>query len=201
MNVRKCTDLSLINNLHTIHTAIGYAKRIQFYYFTYNEKHEKTFMPRWPHEVEPIEIVYYNNYCYLISYSNKNPGFRHFRIDHMDEISVLDRPSIHKNTLGSVSDYISQVFNMFNGTPADAVISFKEKQIKSIYDKFGDKVLITRHPNEGIFSAAVPIQESPGFYSWVLSFGGDVKIIYPESLKSRFNEWIKKTLNELNYTT
>ena len=50
--------------------------------------------------------------------------------------------------------------------------------VDAVIDRFGMDVEFTPF-SEGIFTFTVPVTLSPGFYGWVVSFGGRMKITAP----------------------
>ena len=63
------------------------------------------------------------------------------------------------------------------------------KQVqKQIIDRFGEDVL-TRDLGDGAFEAEVFLSASPTFYAWVFTFGGDIQITAPETIREQY-QWM-----------
>ena len=80
---------------------------------------------------------------------------------------------------------------MYYGEEYRIVLKCKNEMLDQVIDKFGNKIETSKIDNE-YFTALVVAQDSPTFYSWVFSFGGDIKIISPENIVNNFNELLNK---------
>ena len=66
-------------------------------------------------------------------------------------------------------------------------LSCKNRLANVMIDRFGKDVTVM---NDGAdrFRITVNVAPSPVFLGWILSFGGEVKIISPEHIKQRLEE-------------
>lgn len=109
----------------------------------------------------------------------------------MDSVQQLD-DSICKEAadkIRTVSKYTEQVFRMYGGRTELVTLQFEKKLIGSIYDKFGEKTRISKCGDE--YVVAVEVQISPTFWSWLITFKGQMKLTSPESVIAEYKEWLK----------
>ncbi len=79
-----------------------------------------------------------------------------------------------------MSAYTSAHFGMFSGTPENIRLECRDTLAGAVIDRFGtDTMLIPSH--EGYFTVTVPVAVSAPFFGWLCSFGGDIKLLAPES--------------------
>ena len=87
----KTMNESIYYGIDAIHTAINNNNKIQFHYFRWNVKGE----PEYGHDgdyytVSPWALTWDNQNYYLIAYDSENKELRHYRVDKMKDISVLE---------------------------------------------------------------------------------------------------------------
>ena len=67
--------------------------------------------------------------------------------------------------------------------------------MKVIIDRFGQDIRITQCEN-GCFVADVLVSVSPTFFGWVFSFGGKIRIVYPDSLVKEYRQALHSALED-----
>ena len=73
------------------------------------------------------------------------------------------------------------MFQMFEGDAMDVKLRFHRSLINVVVDRFGkDTMLIPDGPEHFTFTVSVAV--SPMFLSWVIGFGTDAQILYPQSV-------------------
>lgn len=79
---------------------------------------------------------------------------------------------------------------MYDGEECDITLSCENLLMKSIVDRFGEKVS-TSTIDENHFSVMAKVSLSPTFYGWVFSFEGKIKIISPDEAVTGFESMLK----------
>ena len=92
--------------------------------------------------------------------------------------------------------YSSRTFGMFGGQLECVVLDCADELAGVIIDRFGQDVTIVRR--EGHFETTVNVMVSPMFLSWVVSFGGRMKILSPGTVKNAMAELCGSTMAALN---
>lgn len=77
---------------------------------------------------------------------------------------------------------------MYGGRTEKVTLQFDKKLIGTIYDKFGEKTKIKKKGDQ--YSAAVEVQISPTFWSWLTTFKGNMVIAQPQEIADEFKVWI-----------
>ena len=174
-------------------TALQQKKRLSFYYFDLDEKLNHVYRKgKKLYEVNPMALILNNSNYYLMCYSAKYDGITNYRLDRMEEASVLEKPVddaaiIHSADIG---DYTRQVFSMYGGPAESAVLQFSRDLIGVIYDHFGEDTPIIRRDSDTCV-ATVQIQQSPTFWGWFFTFGDRIRILDPEPLISAWKEQVR----------
>ena len=80
---------------------------------------------------------------------------------------------------------------MFSGTPENIRLECRDTLAGAVIDRFGtDTMLIPSR--EGYFTVTVPVAVSEPFFGWLCSFGGDMKLLSPESAVEALRAHLKK---------
>lgn len=185
----KCKNEEFYYNIDKISAAISENRKITFQYYTYNVDKTKTLRGEGrTYELSPYDLVWNEDYYYLIGNHDKYEDFTHYRIDRMHNIKITEnqRRNIteikgydsHDNT----STYLKKTFRMFGGESTKVEIKFSNDMINIIIDRFGEEVMI-RHLEDGHFKVIAEVNAGEGFISWILQFGDKAEVLYPEKLR------------------
>ncbi|SDB61071.1 Predicted DNA-binding transcriptional regulator YafY, contains an HTH and WYL domains [Ruminococcaceae bacterium FB2012] len=197
-NTRKHTNEQIYYNVSVLEQAIRNKQKASFQYFDLDEKLNKVFRKEGEvYETEPIALVFNNDNYYLMTYdAEADSNVRNYRVDRMDTVEVLPGKICKeaKAKIRTVSKYTEQVFRMYGGRTEKVTLLFDKKLIGTVYDKFGEKTKIKKKGDE--YSAAVEVQISPTFWSWLTTFKGNMKIAEPKELDDEFQAWIADIKNK-----
>lgn len=192
----KSENESVYYIIDDIHNAIQNNKKIKFQYMEYTIT--KELKPRrngqW-YEVSPQALIWEDEKYYLVGYSSLDKEIRHYRVDKIGKVSVLDekREGLEDNYI-DVADYSKKVFGMYGGEPEGVTIGFPEKLIGVFIDRFGKELDI--HKREaGYLSARVSVVLSGQFYGWLTGLGSEVKILSPQKVKDEYCNYLSDILN------
>ena len=192
----KSENESVYYIIDDIHNAIQNNKKIKFQYMEYTIT--KELKPRrngqW-YEVSPQALIWEDEKYYLVGYSSLDKEIRHYRVDKIGKVSVLDekREGLEDNYI-DVADYSKKVFGMYGGEPEGVTIGFSEKLIGVFIDRFGKELDI--HKREaGYLSARVSVVLSGQFYGWLTGLGSEVKILSPQKVKDEYCNYLNAILD------
>lgn len=195
----KCINEQIYINIDNISTAIDMHKKISFIYFDYNVNKEQVPRKMGKKYIEsPIDMILHNGFYYLITYNSKHKDFTHYRIDRIKNIGIQDEElddsylkiEEHKNGFNTAR-YVKKAFNMFSGKESKIEIRFHNDLLNMVIDKFGLDVNLYKLDDEH-FKVIIDGAISDGFVSWILQFGNKAKVLYPNKLKEKIKEEIKK---------
>ena len=130
--------------------------------------------------VSPWALTWDDENYYLIAFDQATSAIRHYRVDKMQSISVteLAREGEAVASRMDLASYSKGVFGMFGGKPEGVILRCEASLAGVIIDRFGTDLTLVPD-GEGWFRIHVKVVPSPIFYSWVLGFGGAMRIISP----------------------
>lgn len=189
-NSNKHTNESIYYNVDFLNNGIQEGKKVSFFYYDLDENAKKRYRKdKKRYVVDPVSLVYNNDNYYLMSYSEKYEDIVNYRVDRMEGVEVENSDICSEAIIKSdnVSNYTEQVFKMFTGETKEVVLQFDSSLINVIYDKFGEDTKMIRH-DEQSFVITVKVQVSPVFFGWLFQFGGKMKLLSPESIRSEYKK-------------
>lgn len=143
---------------------------------------------------QPLKMVYKDKAWYLYAYCLKRNDYRLFRISRIKELLVTDQ------YFKSHSEMKESVFSLMEemGKPITIELSFPKEVSYRIYDTFEDDVIKW---NGQEIRVNVTLPETEWLYSFIMSFGNQISIMYPVSLKEKIIERYKIALKHFEEDT
>ena len=194
----KTMNESIYLTVDKIHTAITLNKKITFQYFEWSPKKEKILRHDGAlYSVSPWALTWDDENYYLIAYETSSNLIKHYRVDKMLNISVTDDEREGKELFDGfdMALYSKKTFGMFGGKEETVRLRCKNKMANIIIDRFGTESIISCIDDEH-FEITVKVAVSPVFFSWLMNFGSDIKIISPQSVIDSFKSLAKKALEQ-----
>ena len=191
----KSMNSSVYYSVDTIASAIDSGCKVSFRYFTFNAAKEK----QYHHDgqavsVSPYDLVWDNEYYYLIAYDGADRKIKHYRIDRMERIKVLGNEKREGADLydkADVRSYSKRMFSMFAGEETAVTLRFADKLAAVCIDRFGKDVIVSPD-GEGHSRVNVRVFVSPQFYGWLFGLGPDVQILAPEAVRTEYTKRLKE---------
>ncbi len=189
-NTRKHTNEAVFDNIEVLEDALQEKRKVSFRYYDLDEWGRKIFRKDGRrYNTIPAALVYSEDNYYLVCYNRTYKSTTNYRVDRMDDVQLLDA-EVDEDTLQELreldfSEYTKEVFRMYAGPAANVHLRFDESVLGSVYDKFGEKLRVTR-TGEHTLETKVRVQVSPTFFGWVFQFGGKMEIIAPNRVLSQF---------------
>lgn len=172
----------------TIFSAINANKQIAYQYIEYSpEKKRIAKHDGQTYRLSPYALLWNGDYYYCVGYSDTHGRIVTFRVDRMKNLKPSALPAIPAPDTFDVRDYHTGVFYMYDGEEMIVELLCKSKHMKSIVDRFGEKVE-TRIADPEHFIVTVTASVSPTFFAWVFQFCGEIKILSPRSAVDRYRE-------------
>ena len=143
---------------------------------------------------QPLKMVYKDKAWYLYAYCLKRNDYRLFRISRIKELLVTDQ------YFKSHSEMKESVFSLMEemGKPITIELSFPKEVSYRVYDTFEDDVI--KWSGQEI-RVNVTLPETEWLYSFIMSFGNQISILYPISLKEKIIERYKIALKHFEEDT
>lgn len=198
----KANNESIYYSVDPIVQAIKKKRKIGFNYSDYNIKRER--VPRMDKEdpsqkrwyvVNPVATAIDNGQYYLVCYDDRHGGdTANYRIDRMDNVTVLDEPITKNPKLEASKSKVKQFVN-YGGDPKTVVFHIDRGLIDLVFDKFGKNVKI-RELENGRLHCTVDVQQSPTFIHWCCSFGSRLTVVSPPSTINEIKKLLSETLEQ-----
>ena len=193
----KTMNESIYYNVDKIHDAIGDDRQIRFHYFDWNL--EKEMVPRndgmW-YQVSPWALMWDDEKYYLVAYDENSEMVRHYRVDKMMDIGMLDEPREGKEDFAAFNmpQYTTSMFGMFGGETMAVRLEGENSRVGVIIDRFGKDIIIVP-VDENHFQTTVRVAVSKHFLGWIMSLDG-IKIVGPPSVVTQMEEMIAELAAE-----
>ncbi|MGN0331717.1 MAG: helix-turn-helix transcriptional regulator [Lachnospiraceae bacterium] len=196
----KTMNESIYYNVDKIYSAISEDAKISFQYmrWTVTGKQEKKLSLLGngkDYEISPWALSWTQDNYYLIGYDSKSDLIKHFRVDKMDDIDILDERREGKEKFGNfdLAEYSKKMFGMFSGEEEIVRIRFPENLLGVIVDRFGKEVPI-REDEKGYYIARIKVFVSEQFFGWLTGLGKSVIILSPENVRREYQSFLEAIL-------
>jgi len=184
----KTRNENIYYTVNDINEAINKHKRIAFRYFEYDGEKNRVYRNDGKeYELSPYDMIWNNDFYYVVGYSREHTNISTFRVDRIDKIEILSERTAKKPAGYSIEDYSTQIFEMFEGERTRVRLECKNELMKYVIDRFGQDVE-TKFKDEDHFVATVKVSLSPNFYAWVFRFAGGMKILSPKRAVEKIKE-------------
>lgn len=190
----KTVNESIYYNVDMIHTAIGENSRITFKYFRWDINKQMVLRKNGElYEVSPWALSCDDENYYLIAYDGIEKKIKHFRVDKMLHIDIMDKEREGRELFRKfdIAVYAKKTFGMFGGEECIVKLECENSLIGVIIDRFGKNVNIVKVDDEH-FAVSVRVAVSRQFLSWVISLGEGIKITGPGNVLEQIREEIKR---------
>ena len=180
----------------TLHQAIADDRKVTFQYFHWNAEGKKIYHHK-EYRVSPWALAWENDYYYLIAYQDyaQPVGIRHYRVDRMHHVSMLDEPRSGKQIYDGLdlTAYIQRHFNMYGSDNIQMVTLRCSNNIAStIMDRFGPNTIRVPQEDGEHFHINVKVAISRQFFGWVCGLSPLVTIHGPESVREEFRQHLRQ---------
>lgn len=193
----KSMNEAILYNVDALHCAIREERQIRFRYFDWTVRKTREYHRGGAaYQMSPLGLVWQDENYYLVAGESGREVPRHFRVDKMEDITVLDEPRVRDCGEIDPARYAATTFGMFAGEPVAVELSVEDRLAGVIIDRFGREPVF-RPTAEGRFYVTVKVIPSPIFYGWALSFGGGVRIVSPSGVREACRKQALEALGEL----
>ena len=169
-------------SIDALHEAINNGKMVEFLYRKADsrEKEKRT--------VSPWQLAWENGCYYLIAFADEK-GIRHYRVDKMSGVRVLDAPRRGQEQFADLDlpAYLRKHFGMYGGPEHRVTLRCTADLEGAMRERFGATPMFLPEEN-GCFHFDVPICVSDQFYGWVCGFGGKIEVVAPPEVRQGLRE-------------
>lgn len=203
-NTNKCDNEEIYYSIDIIQKAINNRHKISLIYYKYVLK-SGHFIETSSKEmkVSPYALIWEDDHYYLVCNNEKYDNLMHLRLDKIKKVNEISESWRHFSEVSEYKeefnrlDYIQKTFNMFSGVKETVTLKCNIKILNQVVDKFGSDIFVrSSDENHLIFDSKVYISE--GFMGWLLSFGKEIEVIKPESLREKMREDLNLIVQKYN---
>jgi predicted DNA-binding transcriptional regulator YafY len=191
----KTMNESIYYNVDKIHNAISKNTPITFKYFDYNGEKKKVYRHDGTvYKVSPCALIWDDEKYYLVAYDENEGIIKNFRVDKMQGVTVTNDVKSEEASLKKFNpaDYSKKIFGMYGGTEELVTLECRERLAGAIIDRFGMEPVFIK--TDFGFKFSIRAMVSPNFFSWVLGFGTDMRVLAPK----RVREELLSNLREIS---
>ena len=185
----KTANESIYYTVDDIHRAIQNNEQIAFQYLEWNL--DKKLVPRkdgQTYRVSPWALTCKDENYYLIAHDDNSNTIKHFRVDKMGHVQVLEgtkRQGAELFDRFDIAAYANKTFGMFGGREEIVTLEFENHFIGVVIDRFGQDVSVRRKDADH-FQVRVQVAVSGQFYGWLTGLGEGAMITAPESVVDEY---------------
>ncbi len=197
-NRSKSGNEDVYKNIDLLNTAITKQLKVKIKYTKNQLKGTQLVSTQKDMVINPYALLWEADHYYLIGNNQKYENLTHLRVDRIAEVTVTSEKCRHFSEVSEYSqrfdtaDYSRKVFNMFGGEKCRIDLECDVKLLQQITDKFSDGIFIRHLNGDDTFRFTTEALISDGLVGWLMQFGGDIKVLSPESLKQSVIENAEK---------
>ena len=145
--------------------------------------------------MSPYALTWDNQNYYLVAFDSIAGIIKHFRVDKMTNISMIDEPRDGQEAYKALdmAEYSKSIFGMFSGEPEPVRLRFSNHMVGAVLDRLGhDIMLIPDGDDHFIVTADVVV--SPQFFAWVFGFEDMAQILGPDEVIDQMINHVKSVM-------
>ena len=189
----KTMNESIYYFVDDVHRAIAENKKIRFEYMKWNEQKKMVRRKDGSYIVSPWALTWDDENYYLIAFDEEAGCIKHFRVDKLKSIEVLDelREGKEEFKAFNLAKYAKMSFGMFGGKSTKVKITFDNEMAGVFIDRFGRDISIYPADKKGWSEITVDVAMSDQFLGWIFALGPKVKILGPTEVVKKFKDELK----------
>jgi len=184
----KSMNESIYYNVDRIQEALLDNRMISFRYSEWTITKELSFRRNGElYWISPWALTWDDENYYMIGYDGDADKVKHYRVDKMSSINVLELPRSGAERFADfdLAGFGRRTFGMFGGEDEFVTLRFENRLIGVAIDRFGRDIPIIRK-DEGHFETKVHVTVSGPFYGWIFGLGEGVEILGPQKVKEDY---------------
>lgn len=190
----KTMNESIYYSVDTIHAAIAANKQIKFKYFTWNIKKEQEFKKGGEfYHISPWALTWDDENYYMVGYDAVDEKIKHYRVDKMVKISMLDDAREGKEHFKrwNTADYAKKNFAMFGGDEEDVTVELENDMCGIFIDRFGKDITFVPIDKDHC-RVRLKVALSSHFIGWIFALGDKVRIVGNKKVLREVNEMVER---------
>lgn len=197
-NRPKTGNETIYYNVDYIHGAISRNVQVAFQYVEWDmKKRLRLRRDGAVYQVSPWALSWNAENYYLIAYEARSGGIRHYRVDRMRNMQVLDV----KREGGEIfrdfdlAAFATKTFGMYGGRDETVTLRCRANLAGVILDRFGTDVMMIPEGEE-FFRVAVLVSVSRQFFGWAAGIGPELEIAGPGRVRQEYAEYLQELVEQ-----
>lgn len=198
VNRPKTENETIYYNVDNIHTAIFENKQITFQYAEWTmQKKMRLKKDGAMYVVSPWALTWDDENYYLVAYDDKAGRIKHYRVDKMLHMSVLETERKGKESFQNfdLAAFAKKTFGMYGGTDTEVSLVCQQQLAGVVLDRFGHDIWM-RPIDQEHFRAKVLVAVSPQFFGWVTGVGAGMEIEGPQTIRQQYKEYLQTIIEK-----
>ena len=186
----KTPNKKIYYNVDMLHSAISENRQVSFRYFQWNEKKQQVLRHDGAlYHVSPWSLTWDNEYYYLVGYDAADEKIKHYRVDKMLDLSVLNEARKGQKAFRDfdLAKYSKSLFGMFAGEEVSVSLEARNDMAAVLIDRFGKDISLIPKDEEH-FTTHVNVALSRQFLGWIMALGDGILITGPEAAVQMMRE-------------
>lgn len=198
VNVAKAENKKILYNVNVLQEALQSGVQITFYNRAWNKQLRLEKKSERKNTLNPWTLIWANGRYYLYGYDVKEKDGRlaprHYRVDKMTDITLLEEPRKGAEQFRSfdASTYVSRRIGMFSAEESEITVRIPEKLIGAFVDQFGKQITVCEEPDGKLLLTfyAAPTKLLLG---WLLGLG-NTEVVAPQKLTEQMLSLLKENM-------
>ena len=198
VNRPKTENETIYYNVDDIHTAIFENKEITFQYAEWTVQKKLRLKKKGAmYVVSPWALTWDDENYYLVAYDDKAGIIKHYRVDKMLHMSVLDTERKGKECFDhfDLAAFAKKTFGMYGGVDTEVTLTCANYLAGVIIDRFGHDTWMVPIDQE-YFRVRVLAAVSPQFFGWLTGIGAGMQIEGPENVREQYREYLQEIIEK-----
>ena len=189
----KTDNVALFLNIELVDEAIERKRQIRFAYNKYGA--DKKLHKTSTQVLSPYQLILHNQRYYLMGYSEYWSRMGYFRLDHITNMQIEDKPLKELRTIAGYEngihykDFSTSLPYMFTDKIETVIFTVEQWAIDQVIDWFGNSAKIEN--DEDRYRVSVLVSPNAMEY-WAMQYLNAVEILSPAFLRDRIRDNLKK---------
>ena len=192
----KTMNESIYYNVDKIHNAISENVQIAFEYTAWGMKKKLELLNKGKvYKISPWMMSWADENYYLVGYDSKEEKIKHFRVDKMIHIEIMENKREGKEAFQKTDPavYSKNMFGMFSGEEQMLDILVPKRLLGVFVDRFGKEISV-RKVSEDEYIVHISVIISEPFFGWLTGLGKDVIIKAPQKVVLEYQDYLEGIL-------
>ena len=200
-NRLKSGNTAIFYNVDKIHAAILKNEKVTFRYCEWTVKKQLRVKKDGAlYTVSPWALTWDDENYYLVGCieTDNKIEVRHFRVDKMKDLELLDGASRVGEDVFEGFDlaaFAKKTFGMYGGKDYIVTLNCTNRLVGVVIDRFGKDVPIIPLDDER-FETKVLVSVSPQFFGWVTGVGNGMRITGPGEVVQSYREYLQELIDQ-----